>query len=104
MSKALIAGAAALALSAGAASAQTMFPTQDYGPYGWGYVAASPLYDYAPATRPGPREYGPLVYTAPLYAPSPNYPAPPAAPGYYTARSVVASQPLYDYAVSFWGR
>jgi hypothetical protein len=104
MSKALIIGVAALALSAGATSAQTMFPSQDYGPYGWGYVAASPLYDYAPASTRAPLGYGPLVYTASLYAPTPNYPAPPVEAGYYTARSVVASQPLYDYTVGYWGR
>ena len=104
MSKALIMGVATLALSAGAALAQTGFPTQDYGPYGWAYVVASPLYDYAPAITPGPRESGPLVYTAPLYAPTPHYPAPPTAPGYYTARSVVVSRPLYDYSAGFLGR
>jgi hypothetical protein len=104
MSKALIIGVAALALSAGAVSAQTTFNSQDYGPYGWSYVAVSPLYDYAPASTLAPHGYGPLVYTAPLYAPTLNYPAPPAEPGYYTARSVVASQPLYDYSVGYWGR
>src|SRR6516225_6879965 len=41
MMRALVLGAAALALSAGAASAQTVYPGYD------GYTATAPLYDYA---------------------------------------------------------
>jgi len=41
MSKALIIGVAALALPASIVSAQTMFHSLDYGPYGWSYVAVS---------------------------------------------------------------
>jgi hypothetical protein len=95
MMRALVLGAAALALSAGAASAQAVYP--------------SPLYDYAgpaalapvPAT---PHAYGPLIFTPQLYVSTPAFPAPPAEPGYYTAQSVVVSQPLYDYAPGYWGR
>jgi hypothetical protein len=95
----LVLGVATLALSAGAASAQAVYPN----------TATAPLYDYAgpassapvPAT---PLGYAPLVFATPLYAPTPAYPAPPTAPGYYAAPSVVASQPLYDYAVGYWGR
>ena len=102
----LVLGVATLALSAGAASAQAVYPGYGYAPYGYGYAATAPLYDYAgPAdVAPAPHGYGPLVYAAPVYAPTPAYPAPPAAPGYYAARSVVVSQPLYDYAPGYWGR
>jgi hypothetical protein len=48
MSKILVLGAAALAFSAAAASAQTyMTPGYGYAPYGYGYAATAPLYDYA---------------------------------------------------------
>jgi hypothetical protein len=94
MSKALVLGAAALALSAGTASAQAMYPS--YG--------TAPLYDYAGPASATPNGYGPLIYTPRLYIPSPAFPAPPAEPGYYTAQSVVVSQPLYDYAPSYRGR
>ena len=104
MNKALGLGAAVLALSTATASAQAVYPSRDYGPYNYGYVAVSPLYDYAPTSTPGPRGSGPLVFTTPLYVPSPNYPAPPAEPGYYTAQSIVFSQPLYDYTPGYWGR
>jgi hypothetical protein len=98
----LVLGAAALALSAGAASAQTVYPGYD------GYTATAPLYDYAgPASsapvHAAPHGYGPLIYAPQLYAPTPAFPAPPAEPGYYTAQSVVVSQPLYDYAPGNWG-
>lgn len=101
MNKAHCLGATVLALSAAAASAQAV---RDYGPYNYGYVAVSPLYDYAPAFTPGPQGYGPLVFAAPLYAPTPNYPAPPAELGYYTAQAIVVSQPLYDYPPGYWAR
>jgi len=53
MSKALVLGALALALSAGVASAQApawpVYPSYGYAPYGYGYAgygyAAAPLYD-----------------------------------------------------------
>jgi hypothetical protein len=104
----LVLGAAALAVSAGAASAQAVYPPgYGYGAYGYGYTATAPLYDYAgPASaapvHAAPHGYGPLIYTPQLYAPTPAFPAPPAEPGYYTAQSVVVSQPLYDYAPGYW--
>jgi hypothetical protein len=97
MNKALVLGAVALVLSAGAASAQAVYPSHDYGPYGYGYVATAPLYDYAaPAPGRAPHGYGPLIYAPQLYAPTPAFPRPPAEPGYYTAQSVVVPQPFYD--------
>ena len=100
----LVLGLATLALSAGAASAQALYPSDGYGPYGYGYIAPAPLYDYAGPGSATPNGYGPLIYTPRLYIPTPAFPAPPAQPGYYTAQSVVVSQPLYDYAPSNWGR
>jgi len=102
--RALAAGAAALVLSAVSASAQAMYPSYSYGPYGYGYRAPAPLYDYAGPASATPNGYGPLIYTPKLYAPTPAFPAPRSEPGYYVARSVVVSQPLYDYAPGFWGR
>ena len=101
--RALVLGAAALALSAGAGSAQPAYPSNGYGPY------AAPLYDYAgPASaapaHAGPHRYGPLIHTPQLYAPTPAFPAPPAEPGYYTGQSVVVSQPVYDYAPGYLAR
>jgi hypothetical protein len=62
MTRALILGTTALALSAGAASAQGanyVYPNSGYAPYGYGYAPTAPLYDYtAPA-------YG---YGAPAYS------------------------------------
>jgi len=91
----LVLGVAALALSASAASAQSAYPS--YG--------TAPLYNYAGAAsvvHRAPHAYGPLIYTPQLYAPTPAFPTPPAEPGYYTAQSVVVSQPLYDYAPDYW--
>jgi len=103
MMRALVLGAAALALSGGAGSAQPGYPSYGYGPY------AAPLYDYAGPASPGagPRashRYSPLIYAPQLYAPTPAFPAPPAEPGYYTVQSVVVSPPLYDYKPGYWGR
>jgi hypothetical protein len=58
----LILGATALALSAGAASAQGanyVYPYSGYAPYGYGYAPTAPLYDYAAPA------YG---YGAPAYS------------------------------------
>jgi len=99
----LVLGLATLALSAGAASAQALYPSDGYAPYGYGYIAPAPLYDYAGPASATPNGYGPLIYTPRLYIPTPAFPAPPAEPGYYTAQSVVVSQPIYDYAPSYWG-
>jgi hypothetical protein len=120
MSKALVLGAAALALSAGAASAQV--PGYDYNgatvPL-YGYAApvadlAAPGYGYGNGGYGyGAQAYG---YAAPAYAapaqagttivivtpgPAPAYTAPPVASGYYGAG--VVSQPIYDYAPGYWG-
>ena len=102
--RALVLGAAALTLSVGAASAQALYPSDGYGPYGYGYIAPAPLYDYAgPASSaPTPHGYGPLIYTPQLYTPTPAFPAPPAEPGYFTAQSVVLSLPLYNDAPGYW--
>jgi hypothetical protein len=91
----LVLGVAALALSAGVASAQVVYPGYGYAPYGYGYAATAPLYDYAAPA------YG---YAAPAYAapatagttviivnPAPAYTAPPVASGYYA------------YAPGYWG-
>ncbi len=43
----VVLGVAALALSTGAASAQWVYPAYGYAPYGYGYAATAPLYDYA---------------------------------------------------------
>ena len=97
MSKALVLGTAALALSARAASAQV--PGYDYN------GATVPLYGYAaPVADLAPPAY---VYapTAPLYnyaggstiiivTPGSAYTAPPVASGY-------ATQPIYDYAPGY---
>jgi len=96
----LVLGVAALALSTGAASAQWVYPGYGYAPYGYGYAATAPLYNYA-APGYGYAGYG---YAAPGYAapatagttviivtPSPAYTAPPVASGYY------------NYAPGYWG-
>jgi hypothetical protein len=94
--RALVLGAATLALSAGAASAQWVYPGYGYSPYGYGYAATAPLYDYA-APAYGYAATAPLYnYAAPAYAapatagttivivtPSPAYTAPPVVSGYY---------------------
>ena len=51
MMKDLVFGAAALTLSAGAASAQAVYPSYGHAPYGYGYTATAPLYDYAGRPR-----------------------------------------------------
>jgi hypothetical protein len=61
MSKTLVLGAVALALSAGAACAQGanhVYPYSGYAPYGYGYAPTAPFYDYAAPA------YG---YAAPFY-------------------------------------
>ena len=77
MTRALVLGVIALALSAGAALAQApawqVYPSYGYAPYGYGYVPTAPLYGYA---------------------------APPVVSG-YAAPPVVASPPVYDYAPGY---
>ena len=89
-------GVATLALSAGAASAQWVYPGYGYAPYGYGYAGygyGAPLYDYAGYG------YGAPAYGAPTTAgttviivtPGSAYTAPPVASGYY------------NYAPGYWG-
>ena len=107
MNKALVLGAAGLALSAGTASAQGYGYGYDNGYYDNGY--ADPVADLAPPA------YG-YGYAAPAYAapaqagttivivtpgPAPAYTAPRVASGYYAAG--VVSQPIYNYAPGYWG-
>ena len=127
MSKALVLGAAALALFASAATtamAQNGPATGGQPPvaggaggypgYGYGYGYAAPLYDYA-APAYGYTATAPLYnYAAPAVAPAqgattivivtpaPAYTAPPVASGYYGAP--VVSQPIYDYTPGYWNR
>ena len=105
----LVLGAATLALSASAVSAQALYPDYGYALYDYGYAAMAPLYDYAgPASaapvHSAPRGYGPLIYTPQLYAPTAAFPAPPSQPGYYTTQSVVVPQPSYNYSIGYWAR
>ena len=82
MSKALVLGVAALALSGGAASAQVVYPSYGYAPYGYGYPATAPLYNYAAPATAGT--------TIIIVTPGPTYTAPPVASGYY------------NYAPNYW--
>ena len=71
MSKALVLGAAALALSVGAASAQVGYPGYDYGGAtvplygyaapGYGYAATAPLYNYAAPAYAAPATAGTTI-------------------------------------------
>ena len=100
MSKALVLGAAALALFASAAStamAQNGPPTGGQPPVAGG-AAGYPGYGYgygavAPATGGS---------TIIIVTPGPAYTAPPVASGYYGAP--VVSQPIYDYTPGYWNR
>jgi hypothetical protein len=77
--RAFVLGAATLALSAGAASAQWVYPGSGYAPYGYGYAATAPLYDYAaPAYAPATAGTTVIIVT-----PGSAYTAPPVASGYY---------------------
>ncbi len=116
MSKALVLGAAALALSAGAASAQVpgydyngaTVPLYDYAAPAYGYAATAPLYDYAARAYAAPTTAGTtviivmpaLAHTArSVYAAPQVYSAPPVTTGYYGAPAV--SQPIYAYAPGY---
>ena len=108
MSKALVLGAAALALSAGTASAQVpgynyngaTVPLYGYAAPGYGYAARAPLYNYAAPAYAAPAQAGTtIVIVTP--GPAPAYTAPPVASGYYGAG--VVSQPIYNYAPGYWG-
>ena len=106
MSKALVLGAAALALSAGTASAQGYSYDNGYG-YNNGYGApvadlAAPGYGYgyaAPAYAAPAQAGTTIIIVTPGSAPA--YTAPPVASGYYAAG--VVSQPIYNYAPGYWG-
>ena len=117
MSKALVLGAAALALSAGAASAQVYpgygyngatVPLYDYAAPAYDYAATTPLYDYAAPAYAAPATAGTtviIVMPAPahtarsVYAAPQVYTAPPVTTGYYGAPAV--SQPIYAYAPGY---
>jgi hypothetical protein len=110
MSKALVFGLCALALSAGTASAQYGYghgydngygydhgyaaPVADLAPpaygYGAGYGYAAPGYGYAAAPIVAPPQAGTTVIIV-----TPGAPA-------YTAPTVIP-RPLYSYAPGYWG-
>ena len=75
--RAVVLGVATLALSAGAASAQAVYPGYGYAPYGYGYGAVAPA---TPGTT--------VIIVTPG---TPAYTAPPVASGYY------------NYAPGYWG-
>ena len=87
----LVLGVAALALSAGVASAQVVYPGYGYAPYGYGYggygygyAATAPLYDYAaPAYGYGAVAPATAGTTIVIVTPAPAYTAPPVGYGYY---------------------
>ena len=85
----LVLGVAALALSAGTASAQWVYPGYGYAPYGYGYAGygGAPLYDYAGGYG-APAAAGTTVI---IVTPGSAYTAPPVASGYY------------NYAPGYWG-
>ena len=109
MSKALIFGLCATALSAGTASAQepgydgngATAPLYGYAaPPAYGYAATAPLYNYAAPAYAAPAQAGTtIVIVTP--APGPAYTAPPVGSGYYAAG--VVSRPIYNYAPGYWG-
>jgi hypothetical protein len=74
--KKLVLGVATLALSAGVASAQVVYPGYSYAPYGYGY------YDYAPYGYGYAYGYG-----APLYA--------------YAATGFYGCYPTFDYSTGW---
>ena len=97
MSKALVLGAAALAVSAGAASAQV--PGYDYNgatvplygyaaPPAYGYAATAPLYNYAAPAYAAPATAGTTIV---IVTQAPGYTAPPVGSAYY------------NYAPGYWG-
>ena len=90
MSKALVLGAAALALSVGAASAQVGYPGYDYGGAtaplydyaapAYGYAATAPLYNYAAPAYAAPATAGTTII---IVTPGQAYSAPVVGSGYY---------------------
>ena len=99
--RAFVLGVAALALSAGAASAQAVYPGYGYAPYGYGYApygygyaATAPLYDYA-APAYGYGAVAPATGGSTVIIVTPGAPA-------YTAPPVVGSG-YHNYAPGYWG-
>jgi hypothetical protein len=87
----LVLGVAAVALSASAASAQWVYPSYGYAPYGLGYAGygyGAPLYDYAGYGYGVPATAGTTVI---IVTPGSAYTAPPVA------------APYYNYAPGYWG-
>ena len=92
----LVLGVATLALSAGAASAQWVYPGYGYAPYGYGYSGYSygaPLYDYAGYGYGAPACGAPATAgtTVIIVTPGSGYSAPVVGSGYY------------NYAPGYWG-
>jgi len=86
----LVLGVATLALSAGAASAQWVYPGYGYAPYGYaGYDYGAPLYGYAGSGYAAPATARTTVI---IVTPGSAYTAPPVASGYYN-----------NYAPGYWG-
>jgi hypothetical protein len=85
MTRALVLGVTALALSAGAALAQApaqdVYPGYGYAPYGYGYVPSVPLYNYAAP---------PYDYSGPAY----DYSGAAYGPAYRQYKRVQTGQPL----------
>ena len=93
----LVLGVVTLALSAGAASAQALYPGYGYAPYGYGYAtygyryaAGAPLYDYAAPA------YG-YAATPPLY----NYAAPTYAAPATTSRPFASPWSVEEESACF---
>jgi len=92
----LVLGVATLALSAGAASAQWVYPGYGYAPYGYGYSGygyGAPLYDYAGYGYGAPACGAPATAgtTVIIVTPGSGYSAPVVGSGYY------------NYAPGYWG-
>jgi hypothetical protein len=107
MSKALILGTAAVALSTVSGSAADLAPppAYGYGAPGYGYAApgygyAAPGYGYAsPAVAPA--QAGTTIV---IVNPTPAYTAPPVVSGYYEPHPVPPAPipgPVYDYAPGY---
>jgi hypothetical protein len=92
--RALVLGVATLAVSAGAASAQVVYPGYGYAPYGYGYAGYGyGLYDYAGNGYAAPGYVAPGTggSTVIIITPGSAYTAPPVASGYY------------NFAPGYWG-
>jgi hypothetical protein len=92
----LVLGVAALALSAGAASAQVGYPGYDYGyaapiadlaPPAYGYAPPAPIYNYAAPAYAAPATGGTTII---IVTPGPAY-------------SASVGSGYYNYAPGYWG-